>query len=86
MQNETPSATWSARFQAQLESGLTVLVWCKQNGISKTIFYAWHKRLHQAPATTPPKVDRTAITADHHDEIRINAGSGDTTWVCDSSG
>jgi hypothetical protein len=56
MQNESRSAIWSARFQAQLESGLTVQVWCKQNGISKTTFYVWQKRLHQAPATASPKL------------------------------
>lgn len=61
MQNETPSAIWSARFQAQLESGLTVLAWCKQNGISKTNFYVWHKRLHQAPATSSPKLIALAL-------------------------
>ncbi len=56
MQNETPSAIWSACFQTQLESGLTALASCKQNGISKTTFYVWHKRLHQAPATAAPKL------------------------------
>lgn len=37
--------SWAESFRDQKESGLTVMEWCSQNGVSKDAYFYWKRRL-----------------------------------------
>ena len=45
MQKEDQGQIWSARLVAQKESGLSVVLWCRSEGVTESTFYYWRKRL-----------------------------------------
>ena len=40
--------SWTARIMACRSSGMTVRVWCQENGLSEKTYYYWQRRLFQA--------------------------------------
>ena len=38
---------WTARIMACRSSGMTVRVWCRENGLSEKTYYYWQRRLFQ---------------------------------------
>ena len=43
---------WRERLKRQAESGLTVEAFCKEEGVSTSVFYRWQRHLRDASATT----------------------------------
>ena len=43
-------STWRQRFQRYSESGLTVVEFCSQEGVSTPSFYLWRKKVQRAKA------------------------------------
>ena len=39
--------SWTARIMACRSSGMTVRVWCQENGLSEKTYYYWQRRLFQ---------------------------------------
>ena len=40
-------AQWAGIIKEQKQSGLTVNVWCSQNGITKDSYYYWQQKLRK---------------------------------------
>ncbi len=57
--NASLHASWRARIEEQLCSGLTVAAFCLQSGIAVNNFYAWRRRL--APGAPQPESRRRAV-------------------------
>lgn len=64
MQKEDQCLAWKARLLAQKQSGLTVVSWCKSEGITTSTFYYWHKRL-SAPVEQPTQLIALPTPASH---------------------
>lgn len=43
--NEVLVSKWQERLKRQSESGLTIEAFCRSEGISETVFYAWKRKL-----------------------------------------
>ena len=43
---------WRERLKRQVESGLTVEAFCKEEGVSTSVFYRWQRHFRNASATT----------------------------------
>jgi transposase-like protein len=46
---------WRHRIQRQASSGLTIAAFCRREGISARLFYAWSDRLKKRSASSPPE-------------------------------
>lgn len=57
--------TWAESFQNQKESGLTVMEWCSQNGVSKNAFFYWKRRLRdELVESRLPEIVRLPLTTE----------------------
>lgn len=45
MNQQNKLALWTGRIRSCRNSGQTVTVWCKENGICEQTYYRWQKRL-----------------------------------------
>jgi transposase len=48
---------WRDRFDRWKRSGKTVTEFCHAEGVSRTMFYAWKRRLDQASADVVPALE-----------------------------
>lgn len=55
MAKHKKSAHWQSVFQAQRESGLSIVHFCQQNHINISTYYAWRKRLGESKQTPKQK-------------------------------
>ena len=44
---------WRGQFQRQRKANLSVTEFCRQLGVSVTMFYYWKKRVHEATPNAP---------------------------------
>ena len=49
---------WRRQIQRQEDGGLTVAEFCRRLGVSTVTFYAWKRRLREAPPASPLVPDR----------------------------
>jgi hypothetical protein len=49
---------WRRQIQRQQEGSLSVTEFCRRLGVSTVTFYAWKRRLHEAPPASPLVPDR----------------------------
>lgn len=55
------AALWRKRVVRHSRSGLTVMEYCRREGVSTAAFYAWKRRLRVSPVTVGKRVrDRTS--------------------------
>lgn len=54
---EERRAKWAGVVAAQQASGLSILEWCSQHGVSEGTFYYWRKRLAEVPSGAPQWVE-----------------------------
>jgi hypothetical protein len=47
---------WRGQFQRQRKANLSVTEFCRQLGVSVTMFYYWKKRVHEASPNAPGRV------------------------------
>jgi transposase-like protein len=52
---------WRRQIQRQKEGSLTVAEFCRRLGVSTVTFYAWKRRLHEAPPAFPPVPERPLV-------------------------
>ena len=55
------AAKWRRRFDEQRASGLSVVAWCREQGVEKNTFYGWRKRLSVSPAVSAPQFIAVAM-------------------------
>ena len=48
--NEEKALLWQQRIQEYMSSGLSVKKWCEENGVSRSNFYFWKKRMEKTQA------------------------------------
>jgi transposase-like protein len=46
---------WRQRIQRQTSSGLSMAAFCRREGVSARLFYAWRERLKARPHSAPPE-------------------------------
>lgn len=57
--------TWAETFQNQKESGLTVMEWCSQNGVSRNAFFYWKRKLRdELVESRLPEIVRLPLSAE----------------------
>ena len=57
--------TWAESFQNQKESGLTVMEWCSQNGVSKNAYFYWKRKLRdELVESRLPEIVRLPLTTE----------------------
>lgn len=44
---EEKALIWQKRMQEYMSSGLSVNKWCEENGVTRSNFYSWKKRLEK---------------------------------------
>jgi transposase-like protein len=54
-QKRAAATIWRGRLARFRRSKLTVVEFCRQEGVSSPSFYQWRKRLEQAPQGTPAR-------------------------------
>ncbi len=61
---------WAERVSACRSSGLSVKIWCRENGVSEQTYYKWQRRLYELAQNrqenrfaeiTPPAKNRSGI-------------------------
>src|SRR5262245_24146116 len=71
--------TWRLRLRRQATSGLSILDFCRREGVSTASFYAWRRRLAAAPVRAPSQpplfvpicLDHTSPPADTAQELGL---------------
>jgi hypothetical protein len=56
---------WRRQIQRQKDGSLTVAEFCRRLGVSTVTFYAWKRRLREAPPTSPLDPDRPSAQPMH---------------------
>lgn len=49
--NSRLAARWRVRVERQRQSGVSILEYCRREGVSAASFHSWKRRLHASPAT-----------------------------------
>jgi transposase-like protein len=62
---------WRQRIQRQASSGLSIAEFCRRQGISARLFYAWRERIEKRPASST--ADRPLFVALQPDLARSQA-------------
>lgn len=65
MWREEHAAVWSARIAEQAGSGLSVVAFCVQRGLSEKTFYKWRQRLGGGQLTPSPGIAPTGLQVAH---------------------
>ena len=72
---------WAERIAAQQRSGMSVIQFCKEQGLTECSFYAWRKRLQKKEPVRFALVDRGAalqaaveLVLATGERLRISAG------------
>lgn len=61
--DEEKKAQWEERLAAHAASGMTVIDWCRENGITKHTYYYWKKRICK-PKVEEQQPDETTVFAE----------------------
>ena len=56
---------WRRQIQRQEDGGLTVAEFCRRLGVSTVTFYAWKRRLREAPPAVPLVPERPSARLTH---------------------
>ena len=54
-------SVWSELIAACRSSGISVRVWCEENGISTASYYKWQKKLFHLAAQTSPQFAEVCV-------------------------
>jgi transposase-like protein len=61
--NQRRAEEMRGHIEACKRSGLSIVAYCKQNGIVKSVYYKWVKKLHPSDAAGFTQVDVAATPA-----------------------
>src|SRR5262245_43899928 len=67
-------AAWRERFRRHDQSGLSILRFCAQEGVSVPTLYAWRKRLGESPRNSPAERPTNFAT------VRLVGGAPLVAW------
>jgi hypothetical protein len=62
---------WAERIAAQQRTGVSVKLFCKEQGLTEYSFYAWRKRLQQTGPVRFALVDRSPRRQEHGPEAAL---------------
>ena len=65
---------WAERIAAQQRSGMSVIQFCKEQGLTECSFYAWRKRLQKKEPVRFALVDRGAARQEAAVELVLATG------------
>lgn len=61
LNHQNKIAVWSERIAACRNSGISVKIWCKENGISTASYYKWQKKLFCLAAQSSPQFAEVCV-------------------------
>lgn len=61
MSRSVPAKLWQERLRRFDRSQMTVVQFCRKEGVSQPSFYQWKKKLRQPPSDAKPKPSTTGV-------------------------
>jgi hypothetical protein len=84
VKQEVHKAEWSARIQACRSSGLTVIQWCRENGINPKTYYYHLRKVREGVCEQIP-VAITSLPAKNNPAVTVRNTSGVTAEFADGT-